>query len=201
MFMFYVVRCALEETRQAHIEPNLNTSREARAPKRELRSTTSVPVPEQPDEAQRARAPPDAARPVRCRCRGPRCSGRSGGRNGRGNVEPANHLGRQIEAGIGPDNPGVERAEQNLELLLLRHLLNDRSELLLELDLELGLQILNFLLRVVGEALDLGLLPIDVLFELRTRRVAEHAGSGVELLLRGLQRLVLLVQLGDLLGC
>src|SRR5207253_1006231 len=56
-----------------------------------------------------------------------------------------------------------------------------------------------FLLGIVGEALDLGLLAVDVLCELRARRVAEHAAARVELLLRRLQRRVLRVQLGDLL--
>ena len=66
--------------------------------------------------------------------------------------------------------------------------------------LQLVLHFLDVLLCVVGEALDLRLLAIDVLGELRACGVTQDAGAGVELLLRRLQRLVLLVQLGDLLG-
>src|SRR4029079_8252742 len=44
-----------------------------------------------------------------------------------------------------------------------------------------------------------GLLAVDVFLKLSARRLAQHAPAGIELLLRGLQRLVLLVQLGDLL--
>ena len=67
--------------------------------------------------------------------------GRRGARRWR--VEAANHFGGEVETRIGPDDSRVERAEQDLELLLLRDLLNDRTQLLLEFGLQLVLQFLR----------------------------------------------------------
>src|SRR5204862_1824754 len=109
----------------------------------------------------------------RSRCGRRRCC-RGCGRRIRG-VKPADYLGGEIKPRVSPHNSRVERAEQNVELPLLRDLLNDGTELLLELGLQLVLQLLHFLLRIVGESLNLGLLAVDVLFELRPSPFVEDA--------------------------
>ena len=66
-----------------------------------------------------------------------------------------------------------------------------RIQLALEVFLELLLQRLDVLLRVLGEPLDVALLPLDLRLQLRARRVVQHGAALLQLLLRRLQRLVL----------
>jgi len=98
-----------------------------------------------------------------------------------------------------PVEAGVEGAEEHLDLLLVGHRLDDRSQLLLELTLQFRLEVLHFLLGVVREPLQLGLHAVDVLLQLAPGGVTQDRGARLELLLGRLQGLVAVVELGDLL--
>ena len=63
-------------------------------------------------------------------------------------------------------------------------------QLLLEIPLQLGLQVLDLGLRVLLRELHVALQLVDVLLELRARRVVQDRGAGLAL---GRERLELLV--------
>ena len=59
----------------------------------------------------------------------------------------------------------------------------DGRQLAVEVLLDLLRQLLHFLLRVLGEPLQIALLPFDVRLQLCPRRIAQHAAALIELLL------------------
>src|SRR6185436_13830557 len=112
-------------------------------------------------------------------------------------VEAFHRFGGEIESGLGPDEAGVLRAEKHAQVLLLRHLLQHRKQLLLKLVLQGALHLLHFLHRLLLERLLLlrrllrrrfSLLLLDQLGDLRVRGLAVSA----------VRREVLQVHVGDL---
>ncbi len=100
--------------------------------------------------------------------------------------------------GLRPHDPGVGLAEEDVQPLLGRDLLDDRRQLALELELQLLLQVLHLGLGVLLQALDFDLEPLGFLLRGRAGFLAEEAAA-VELLLGGLELLVLPGQLRQLL--
>src|SRR5207237_5901545 len=79
--------------------------------------------------------------------------------------------------------PGFPGVEDEVESFFVGELVDDRRQLLDELVLNFLLQLLDFGLRVLLETLHVDLLLLDILLELRARRVVEHAAAGLQLLL------------------
>src|SRR5687768_18491281 len=75
-----------------------------------------------------------------------RCGGRG--------VERANDIKREVHRRIRPDEAALRRAEDEVHALLLRDLVDDRREPALEFGLQLLGEGGDFLLRVLGGALD-----------------------------------------------
>ena len=84
-----------------------------------------------------------------------------------GRVEGADDVAGQVHARIGPDETAVGHAEHHVHLLLLRDPVDHGIQLALELRLQLLLQRLDVLLGVLGEALEIALLPLDLGLQLR----------------------------------
>jgi hypothetical protein len=153
-----------------------------------------------------------AGAPASARCRlrlG--CGGRGRGRRRGGGlrllrlVRLADHVARDVEVAV--DRVRHLRVEHQVEALVLRHLLDDRPHLLLEL----GVDRLRLLLRALAHAVDLGLavlevglalarLAHDVRLLLVARLGAQHRALLLELLLQRLERGVELAEVGLLLG-
>jgi hypothetical protein len=100
-----------------------------------------------------------------------------------GEVEPRVHVGK---AGFG--------REDHVEALLLRDLLDDRDQPLLELALQVVLKIVDLRLGALSGVLDVALQLVDLLVELAARRFAHDRCAGVAL---GRQRRQLLLLVGD----
>src|SRR4051812_38288955 len=81
--------------------------------------------------------------------------GSSGRRLGRAAVQFPDHVVREVEAGVGPNQAGVAAAEEHLQRFLLCDLLEQRQQLALELILKLLLQLVDLGLRILLEALRL----------------------------------------------
>ena len=156
---------------------------------RHCRIVTAWPAPGPGASRAVARPPPGASRawPVTRR------------RLRRHRVQLLDDVGRHVETRIGQDDAGVGAAEQHLQPFLAEHLLHERQDLLLELELQLLLELADLGLRVLLEALALARLPLDVLLELRPRRIAHHRAALRELLLIQLELLGLLPAFGLLL--
>src|SRR5437870_5277664 len=92
-------------------------------------------------------------------------------------VELLDGVAGQVEAWFGPDDTGVGGAKEDLEPLFLRELFEDREQSLLEFVLQLLLQLVDFGLRVLLEALALALLPLDFLLELRPRLLVHQRAA------------------------
>ncbi len=76
---------------------------------------------------------------------------------------------------------------------------NHRQHRAGELFLHLLRQVLDVLLRILAQTLQIALLLLDVRRELSARRLTEHAATGLELLLRRLERLLPVLQFTALL--
>src|SRR5688572_15995194 len=63
-------------------------------------------------------------------------------------VEGEDDVRRQVERGVRPDQAGIGGAEHEVHALLLRHAVDDRIELLVEVFLHLLREVLQILLRV-----------------------------------------------------
>ena len=87
-----------------------------------------------------------------------------------------------------------------MEAALLADRLDNRGDPALELVLQLLLQFLNFLLRVLRRPLQVDLGAFHLLGQVALGGVAHHRAALVELLLQPLEGLLALVELGDLLG-
>src|SRR3954467_5524742 len=121
-------------------------------------------------------------------------------RRGLRGIEALDHLVGDVEAWIVVGDARVADAEDGLELLLLGDRLDHREQLLLELALQIVLQLVHLRLRVLLRDLDLALETADVLVQRAARRLVEDGAALAQLRLQRLQLLLLVADLGDLLG-
>src|SRR5205823_11168827 len=112
-------------------------------------------------------------------------------------VEPLDYFIRDVESGVHERHAGIGR-EHDIQAFLFRDLVDDWYQLLLELPLQFVVQLLQLGLRVALRELDVPLQLVDVLVELRARRVAQHARARIPLRRQRLQLFVLVLQLRQL---
>src|SRR5262249_10858525 len=78
-------------------------------------------------------------------------------------VDALDHVVGQVERGLGPEQTRIAIAEPHVDALFSGDLGDQRQELALELHLQVALQDLQFFLRILLGALEVAILPLDVL--------------------------------------
>src|SRR5262245_2409287 len=86
-------------------------------------------------------------------------------------IHGGDDLGGQVHAGVGPDEAALSGIEHEVHLLLARDLVDDRIQLAAEVLFDLLRQRLHVLLRILGEALEIALLTIDLDLQLAPCRI------------------------------